>query len=203
MEWVAINSAQNRDNFIEAYHLDKHRGMFCEDLCKQLLPLHPLEVDHVTIFLYASLQLLQEGSFWYRCLMTVAKQNFIQLIVIDKAHMVVQDGRSFRPEFCLAVRLLWTFYNAISIRCNQFCMLATFQKCDQDVILVIYGTRPDEVMWLKLSQKSINFDVVISGILLLSITKSIKEDYKYATDLKTIIYTNLNCSALGLISDAT
>jgi hypothetical protein len=35
-----------------------------------------------------------------------------------------------------------------------------------------------------------------------SITRSVKEDYKYATDLKTIIYTNSKLSALGLILDA-
>jgi hypothetical protein len=81
-------------------------------------------------------------------------------------------------------------------------MLVTFRKCDQDVILEIYGTHPDEVMWLKLSRQSINFDIVISGNPLSSITRSVKEDYQYATDLKTIIYTNSKRSALGPISDA-
>jgi hypothetical protein len=42
-----VNSVQNGDNFIEAYHLDKHRGVFGKDLCKQLLSLHPLKADHV------------------------------------------------------------------------------------------------------------------------------------------------------------
>jgi superfamily II DNA helicase RecQ len=107
--------------------------------------------------------------------MTIAKQNFIQLIVIDKAHTVAQDGCPFRPEFCLAVHLLRTFYDAMSIRCIQIFMSATFQECDQDVILNIHGTRLDKVIWPKLSRRSINFDVVISGL----ITMSVKEDYKY------------------------
>ncbi len=40
------------------------------------------------------------------------------------------------------------------------------------------------------------------GESLSSITRSVKEDNKYATDLKTIIHTNSKRSALGLISDA-
>jgi hypothetical protein len=197
-----VNSAQNRDDFIKAYHLDKHRGVFGKDLRKQLLSLHPLEADHVSNFMYASPQLLQEGSSWYRCLMTISKQNFIQLVVIDEVHTVAQNGCSICPEFCLAVHLLWTFLNGMSMRCNQICMLAMFWKYDQDVILDIYGTCSHKVIWLKLSQGSINFDVIILGNPLLLITRSVKGDYKYATDLKTLILSNSKCPAFGLILDA-
>jgi hypothetical protein len=79
-----VNSMQYGDNFIKAYHLDEHRGVFGKDLHKQLLSFHPLEADYVSIYLYASPQLLQEGSSWYRCLMTIAKRNFIQLMSLTK-----------------------------------------------------------------------------------------------------------------------
>jgi superfamily II DNA helicase RecQ len=66
-----VNKSANNDNLIEAYHLDKNRGIDGKALRDCLLSLNEQEADHVSIFLYASLQSLQVGTFWYQCLLTL------------------------------------------------------------------------------------------------------------------------------------
>ena len=101
-----VNNSRNSNNLIEAYHLNKNRGRDGYALRSRLLSLHPREAECVSIFLYASPQSLKDGSFWYKCLIELAPKNLIQLICIDEAHSVAQDGRNFRPEFCCAVKML-------------------------------------------------------------------------------------------------
>jgi superfamily II DNA helicase RecQ len=100
-----INSRHSK-NLIEAYHLDKNPGCDGYALRSWLLSLHPHEAECVSIFFYVLPQSLKEGSFWYKCLFELASKNLIQLICIDKAHSVAQNGRNFRPKFCSAVKML-------------------------------------------------------------------------------------------------
>ncbi len=66
-----INKCYNNDNLIEAYHLNKHRGIDSKALIDCLRSLNEQEANHVSIFLYALPQSLQVGTFWYQCLLTL------------------------------------------------------------------------------------------------------------------------------------
>ena len=128
--------------------------------------------------------------------------NLICLICIDEAHTVAQDGRNFRPEFCSVVTTLRNLYEVQQTKCNRIAMSATFRKCDQDVITTLFGRPPDKVMWLELSRRGIHFDVIVSGNPIGGVTSSSKEDYKYETDMQTIVYSNSKQQAVGFISAA-
>ncbi len=106
-----VNNSRNSKNWIEAYYLNKNRGRDGDTLRSRLRSLHPCEAECVSIFLYASLQSLKEGSFWYKCLFQLASKNLIWLICIEEAHSVAQDGRNCRPKFCSAVKMLRSIYH--------------------------------------------------------------------------------------------
>jgi hypothetical protein len=91
-----VNKSSNDDKLIEAYHLDKHRGINGKALRDHLLSLNKQEANHVSI-LYALPQTLQVCIFWYQCLLTHSSCNMIWLRVIDEAHTVAKDGHSFQP----------------------------------------------------------------------------------------------------------
>jgi hypothetical protein len=76
-------------------------------------------------------------------------------------------------------------------------MSATFRQSDQDIISNLFGQTPDKIMWLELSWQGIHFDVIISGSPSTSITQTVVQDYKYPTQMKTIIYTNLKKHAIA------
>jgi len=57
-------------------------------------------------------------------------------------------------------------------------------------------------MWLELSHRGIQFDVIVSGNPIGAVTSSSKEDYKYETDMHTIVYSNSKEQAIGTISVA-
>ncbi len=101
-----VNKCSNDVNYIEGYHLDKHRGSDARLLRDRLILLNEDEAEYVSVFLYPSPQSLQVGTFWYKTLINLASKNLIRLIVIDEAHTVAQDGRDFRPEFKSAVSVL-------------------------------------------------------------------------------------------------
>jgi len=126
--------------------------------------------------------------------------NLIRLICIDGAHTVAQDGRNFRPEFCSVVTMLQNIYEVQQTKCNRRAMSATFRKCDQDVITKLFRRPPDKFMWLELSHRGIHFDAIISGNPISAVTSSLKEDYKYKTDMHTIMYSNSKQQAAGTIS---
>ena len=57
-------------------------------------------------------------------------------------------------------------------------------------------------MWLELSHRGIQFDVIVSGNPIGAVTSSSKKDYKYETDMHTIEYSNSKEQAVGTISAA-
>jgi hypothetical protein len=126
----------------------------------------------------------------------------LRLIIINEAHFIAQDGCHFWPEFQSAIKNLKVLYDNQPTKCNCIAMSATFRQLDQAVITGLLERASDQVIWLELSCRGIKFDVVISGSPSLSITRSVSLDYKYETDMKAIVYTNLKQQALGGITSA-
>jgi superfamily II DNA helicase RecQ len=140
------------------------------------------------------------GTFWFHCLSILASWDILWLIVINEAHFIAQDGCNFWPEFHLVVKNLKVLYDNQPTKCNCIAMLATFRQLDQAVIMGLLKRALDQVIWLELSRRGIQFDVVVSGSPSLLITQSVSLDYKYKTDMKAIIYTNSKQQALGGIT---
>jgi superfamily II DNA helicase RecQ len=93
-----VTKSSNEINNIESYHLDEHCGIDGHLLRDLLLSLNRNEASYVLIFLYASLQSLQVGTFWFQCLSILASHDMLRLIVINEAHSIAQDGQNFWPE---------------------------------------------------------------------------------------------------------
>jgi len=132
--------------------------------------------------------------------MSLSAKNFNRLIVIDEAHSVAQDGRDFCPEFKSAVVTLRKINDNSPTPCNFLAMSATFLQEDQDKISTLWTRPPDRVIWRELSRRGIAFDIVISGGPTLSIVRSLTEDYRYPTKMKTIVYTNSKTLAMGSLT---
>jgi hypothetical protein len=132
--------------------------------------------------------------------MSLSAKNFNRLIVIDEAHSVAQDRRDFCPEFKSAVVTLRKINDNSPTPCNFLAMSATFLQEDQDKISTLWTRPPDRVIWRELSRCGIAFDIVISGGPTLSIVRSLTEDYRYPTKMKTIVYTNSKTLAMGSLT---
>ncbi len=161
--------------------------------------LNQKEVEFVSIFLYASPQSLQVGTYWYQCLVTLSSWDMFWLIVIDKAHSVAQGGHDFWPEFQSAVTTLKTLYDNHPSKCSWIAMSATLCKSDQNITTMIYGQAPNKIIWLKLSWQGIVCNVNISGNHSSLISNSVTQDYKHPTNLKTILYKNSKQQAQGTL----
>jgi superfamily II DNA helicase RecQ len=159
-----------------------------------------VEAEHVSIFLYMSSKSLQPNLFWHKVLHESALKSMISLMCIVEAHTVAQDGRNFWPEFHTAVKTLRELYKTQTMKCFCIAMSATFRQSDQDVISKLFGKKPDMLIWLELSRRCIHFDVVITGNPIISMTSALNQDYKYATTMKSIVYSNSKRQAVGTIA---
>jgi superfamily II DNA helicase RecQ len=129
-----VSKSTHDGSFIEAYHVNEHRGPDATLLKKRLLSITAMEAKHVSIFLYMSPQSLQPNLFWHKVLHELALKNMISLMCIDEAHTVAQDGKFFWPEFHTVVKTLRKLYKTQTMKCSCIAMLATFRESDQDVI---------------------------------------------------------------------
>ncbi len=116
-------------------------------------------------------------------------------MVIDKAHSVAQDDHHFCPKFLSAMKTLKKLHNNQQTPCNCIAMSATFQKAHH-VITNFLERPPDRVIWLELPFQGVRLDITVSRCLTLSITQIVTQDYKYPTNMKTIVYTNSKSSDL-------
>ncbi len=63
-----VSKSTNDGSFIEAYHIDEHRGPDATLIKKRLLSITAAEAKHVSIFLCMSPQSLQPNLFWHKVL---------------------------------------------------------------------------------------------------------------------------------------
>ncbi len=90
-----VSKSANDASFIEAYHVDEHRGLDATLMNKRLLSITAAKAEHVSIFLYMSPQSLQPNLFWHKVLRELALKSMISFMCVDEAHTVAQDGRIF------------------------------------------------------------------------------------------------------------
>ncbi len=67
-----VSKSTHDGSFIEAYHVDEHRGPDATLIKKRLLSITAAEAKHVLIFLYMSPQSLQPNLFWHKVLCELA-----------------------------------------------------------------------------------------------------------------------------------
>ena len=67
-----VSKSTNDSSFIEAYHVNEHRGPDATLLKKSLLSITDAEANNVSIFLYMSPQSLQPNLFWHKVLRELA-----------------------------------------------------------------------------------------------------------------------------------
>ena len=67
-----VSKSTNDASFIEAYHVNEHRGPDATLIKKRLLSITTAEAKHVSIFLYMSPQSLQPNLFWHKVLRELA-----------------------------------------------------------------------------------------------------------------------------------
>ena len=91
-----------REHRVKTYHLDEHRGHDFIALRDRLLRLKHKRSQ--SIILFASPQSLQKNSLWHPVFQKLSSRNLFTLFVLDEAHCVERNGRSFRPEFYTGIK---------------------------------------------------------------------------------------------------
>jgi superfamily II DNA helicase RecQ len=92
-----IAKATRREEQVEAYHLDEHRGDDYIALCDRLLQIKKKHSQSIILFM--SPQALKKHSLWHPVFKELFARQLFSLLVIDKANCVERQGCSFHPEF--------------------------------------------------------------------------------------------------------
>jgi superfamily II DNA helicase RecQ len=99
---------------IAAIHMDEIRARHKQkSIIKDILA--QLSMSNTTTFLFSSPQaIVKEGSLWMGLLESLIKKNRLSMVCVDKVHLFVYFGLTFRKEF----KQLKTLYNKLKL-CNK------------------------------------------------------------------------------------
>jgi superfamily II DNA helicase RecQ len=136
----------------------------------------------------------------------MASAGYISSVCIDEAHAVVEQSRSFRPEFKAAIQSIKNII-AISkihhpgIDIPMLVMSATFRIPEQKAFNYMIGDTPELVMWGDMDRRSVGIYARVDGEPLSHLVNSWSDDTRRNPDMKSLIMTNSARACDGRIID--
>ena len=112
----------------------------------------------------------------------LAKKGHISSFLIDEAHTVEVAGRSFRPEFIMAVESILTLISMMPRPIPWILLSAVIHKLGRDMCTSLMGDMETHVIHGRLSCRGTTCKVITSGNPGATLKKSSQRDlnsYKY------------------------
>ncbi|KAL7508357.1 hypothetical protein ACHAXN_005444 [Cyclotella atomus] len=191
-----------RAHRIEGYHLDEYRAQDFAALSQRMAKYK--RSDATSIIVYISPQNLQPGSNWFPVISSAAASRHISFICLDKAHSVVDQSRSFRPEFRAAcqsikaiVEISRTHHPGMDI--PILAMSATFRIPEQKQFNSLMGMIPELVIWGDMDRRNVGIHIRVDGEPLTHLIKKCVEDLKADPEMKFLVMNNSAAACDGRI----
>ena len=133
-----VDKATVPEHGIVAYYVDEHKCENAKILVERLAHYTEEEADHNSILLFASPNLLKEGSGWMKTFSSVADKGLIRTVAVDEAHEIEQSGKSFRKDFVEASQSLQKMIQSMKRPVPCIFMSATFRPGDFDTVAQLF-----------------------------------------------------------------
>ena len=177
---------------VEAYHLDEHRGLDYITLRDRLLKIRKKRSQ--SIILFTSPQALKKHSLWHPVFKQLFSRQLFTLLVIDEAHCVERQGRSFHPEFKEGLQEFSKIANSF-LDISIVAMSATFRANDQLVLSKILKVTPTNLSWGAMQRRNLEFAVSIQAEVYGPMFQGIKQALDRDPLSKVLLYTNTRATA--------
>jgi superfamily II DNA helicase RecQ len=177
---------------VEAYHLDKHRGPDFIALRDRLLKIRKKRSQ--SIILFTSPQALKKHSDWHPVFKLLFSRQLFTLLVIDEAHCVERQGRSFRPEFKDGLQEFSKIANSF-LDISIVAMSATFRANDQLALSKLLKVTPTNLSWGPMQRRNLEFAVSIKAEVYGPMFQGIKQALYRDPLSKVLLYTNTRATA--------
>jgi superfamily II DNA helicase RecQ len=112
-------------------------------------------------------------------------------MVIDEAHCVERQGRSFRPEFKEGLQEFSNIANSF-VNISIVAMSATFRANDQQALSNILRVTPTHLSWGAMQQRSLEFAVSVHAEVYAPMFQGVKKALQHNQLSKVLLYTKQN-----------
>jgi superfamily II DNA helicase RecQ len=142
-----------------------------------------------SIILFTSPQALKKHSLWNPVFKELFSRQMFSLLVINEAHCVECQGRSFRPEFKDGLHELSKIANSF-LDISIVAMSATFRANDQLALSNILKVTPTHLSWGAMQRRNLEFAISVHTEVYGPMFQGVKKALELDPLSKVLLYTN-------------